>query len=71
MAEKITAQDTSKQKKQIQQIMKVNNENYQEWLYNKHQEYLANNTDVISKALEFYHEKQNNNQTNLRGEEHV
>lgn len=51
--------------------MKVNNENYQEWLYNKHQEYLANNTDVVSKALEFYHEKQNNNQNNLRGEEHV
>lgn len=64
MAEKITNQDNTKLKKQVQQIMKVNNENYQEWLYNQHQEYLSNNTDVISKALEFYHEKQNN----LRGE---
>lgn len=55
---KVTQQDNNKLKKQIQQIMEVKNEDYQEWLYNQHQEYLTQNNDIIAKALKFYSQSQ-------------
>lgn len=57
MPNKITQQDNNKLKKQVQQIMDVKNEDYQEWLYNLHQEYLSQNSDIIAKALKFYSQK--------------
>lgn len=55
---KVTQQDNNKLKKQIQQIMEVKNEDYQEWLYNQHQEYLNQNNDIIAKALKLYSQSQ-------------
>lgn len=57
MPNKITQQDNNKLKKQVQQIMDVKDEDYQEWLYNLHQEYLSQNSDIIAKALKFYSQK--------------
>lgn len=55
---KVTQQDNNKLKKQIQQIMEVKDEDYQEWLYNQHQEYLTQNNDIIAKALKLYSQSQ-------------
>lgn len=60
---KVTQQDNNKLKKQIQQIMEVKDEDYQEWLYNQHQEYLTQNNDIIAKALKFY--SQNKQESNI------
>ncbi|MDU4504571.1 MAG: hypothetical protein E7J02_16610 [Staphylococcus warneri] len=62
MTTKITQQDNNKLKKQVQQIMEVNNEDYQEWLFQKHQEYLSENNDIITKALKLL--SQSNSQDN-------
>lgn len=70
MPNKITQQDNNKLKKQVQQIMDVKDEDYQEWLYNLHQEYLTQNNDIIAKALKFYSEK-NNQQEKRTHENHL
>ncbi|CPD15665.1 hypothetical protein QLG35_10985 [Staphylococcus aureus] len=62
MTTKVTQQDNNKLKKQVQQIMEVNNEDYQEWLFQKHQEYLSENNDIITKALKLL--SQSNSQDN-------
>ncbi|EHR84410.1 hypothetical protein SEVCU120_2079 [Staphylococcus epidermidis VCU120] len=62
MTTKVTQQDNNKLKKQVQQIMEVNNEDYQEWLFQKHQEYLSENNDIITKALKLL--SQSNSQEN-------
>lgn len=68
MPSKVTQQDNNKLKKQIQQIMEVKNEDYQEWLYNQHQEYLTQNNDIIAKALKFYSQSQQ--QSNISNTNH-
>lgn len=65
MANKITQQDNNKLKKQVQQIMDVKDEDYQEWLYNLHQEYLTQNNDIIAKALKFYSQNNTQQENNL------
>ncbi|HGL6808009.1 hypothetical protein I4131_12200 [Staphylococcus aureus] len=65
MPNKITQQDNNKLKKQVQQIMNVKDEDYQEWLYNLHQEYLTQNNDIIAKALKFYSQKNTQQENNL------
>ena len=62
MTTKVTQQDNNKLKKQVKQIMEVNNEDYQEWLFQKHQEYLSENNDIITKALKLL--SQSNSQDN-------
>lgn len=70
MPNKITQQDNNKLKKQVQQIMDVKDEDYQEWLYNLHQEYLTQNNDIIAKALKLYSQK-NNQQEKGTHENHL
>lgn len=65
MPNKITQQDNNKLKKQVQQIMDVKEEDYQEWLYNLHQEYLTQNNDIIAKALKLYSQKNTQQANNL------
>ncbi|HCU7193664.1 MULTISPECIES: hypothetical protein [Staphylococcus] len=61
MTAKVTQQDNNKLKKQVQQIMEVNNEDYQEWLFQKHQEYLSENNDIITKALKLLSQSNQDN----------
>lgn len=61
MTTKVTQQDNNKLKKQVQQIMEVNNEDYQEWLFQKHQEYLSENNDIITKALKLLSQSNQDN----------
>ena len=61
MTAKVTQQDNNKLKKQVQQIMEVNNEDYQEWLFQKHKEYLSENNDIITKALKLLSQSNQDN----------
>ncbi|OIJ29081.1 hypothetical protein [Staphylococcus sp. LCT-H4] len=58
---KPTQNDINRLKKQVQQIMKINGVDHNTWLYEQYQDYLSDNTDVITKALQELSEKQNNN----------
>lgn len=58
---KPTQNDINRVKKQVQQIMKINDVDHNTWLYEQYQDYLSDNTDVITKALKELSEKQNNN----------
>ncbi|MEB7040056.1 hypothetical protein [Staphylococcus gallinarum] len=57
---KATQNDINRLKKQVQQIMKINGVDHNTWLFEQYQNYLTENTDVITKALKELSEKQNN-----------
>ncbi|MDW3983224.1 hypothetical protein QI298_10495 [Staphylococcus saprophyticus] len=58
---KPTQNDINRLKKQVTQIMKINGVDHNTWLYEQYQNYLSDNTDVITKALKELSEKQNSN----------
>ncbi|EGQ4238851.1 hypothetical protein ACUYUN_002638 [Staphylococcus pseudintermedius] len=58
---KPTQNDINKLKKQVQQIMKINGIDHNTWLYEQYQNYLSDNTEVITRALKELSEKQNSN----------
>jgi hypothetical protein len=58
---KPTQNDINRLKKQVQQIMKINGVDHNTWLYEQYQNYLSDNTDVITRALKELSEKQNSN----------
>ena len=60
---KPTQNDINILKKQVTQIMKINGVDHNTWLYEQYQNYLSDNTDVITKALKELSEKQNNSIT--------
>lgn len=60
---KPTQNDINRLKKQVTQIMKINGVDHNTWLYEQYQNYLSDNTDVITKALKELSEKQNNSLT--------
>ncbi|HDH5902256.1 hypothetical protein VQE80_13820 [Staphylococcus shinii] len=60
---KPTQNDINRLKKQVTQIMKINGVDHNTWLYEQYQNYLSDNTDVITKALKELSEKQNNSIT--------
>ncbi|MBZ6405476.1 MULTISPECIES: hypothetical protein [Staphylococcus] len=66
---KPTQNDINRIKKQVQQIMKINGVDHNTWLYEQYQEYLSDNTDVITKALKELSEKQNNNTASNNNQE--
>lgn len=57
---KITQNELNQLKKQVTEIMKVNGETHNEWLYNQYQKYLSENTEVVMEALRYYSESKNN-----------
>lgn len=60
--------DINRLKKQVQQIMKVKGEEHNTWLYNQYQDYLSENTDVITKALQYYSQKDNKKENTVNEE---
>ncbi|EGQ3392019.1 hypothetical protein KND94_001980 [Staphylococcus pseudintermedius] len=60
---KPTQNDINKLKKQVQQIMKINGIDHNTWLYEQYQNYLSDNTEIITRALKELSEKQNSNTT--------
>lgn len=56
---KPTQNDINRLKKQVQQIMKINGIDHNTWLYEQYQNYLSDNTEVITRALKELSEKQN------------
>ncbi|HDP4173506.1 hypothetical protein QI037_10390 [Staphylococcus saprophyticus] len=60
---KPTQNDINRLKKQVTQIMKINGVDHNTWLYEQYQNYLSDNTDVITKALKELSEKQNSSIT--------
>lgn len=68
---KPTQNDINRIKKQVQQIMKINGVDHNTWLYEQYQEYLSDNTDVITKALKELSEKQNNNTASNNNQENT
>ncbi|MGG8954414.1 hypothetical protein ACQ231_11795 [Staphylococcus cohnii] len=58
---KPTQNDINRLKKQVQQIMKINGIDHNTWLYEQYQNYLSDNTEVITRALKELSEKQNSN----------
>lgn len=68
---KPTQNDINRIKKQVQQIMKINGVDHNTWLYEQYQDYLSDNTDVITKALKELSEKQNNNTASNNNQENT
>lgn len=68
---KPTQNDINRIKKQVKQIMKINGVDHNTWLYEQYQEYLSDNTDVITKALKELSEKQNNNTASNNNQENT
>ena len=60
---KPTQNDINRLKKQVTQIMKINGVDHNTWLYEQYQNYLSDNTDVITKALKVLSDKQNSSIT--------
>lgn len=56
----ITQNDLNKEKKQLQQVMNINNVDYNEWLHEQHQKYLSEHSDIIMKALELLNSNNRN-----------
>lgn len=56
---KYTQNDINKLKKQAQQIMNIKDVDHNSWLYEQYQSYLSENMDVITKALKYLSEKEN------------
>lgn len=68
---KPTQNDINRVKKQVQQIMKINGVDHNTWLYEQYQNYLSDNTDVITKALKELSEKQNSNTASNNNQENI
>ncbi|CAC6886925.1 hypothetical protein ACUXQE_002450 [Staphylococcus saprophyticus] len=68
---KATQNDINRLKKQVQQIMKINGVDHNTWLYEQYQNYLSDNTDVITKALKELSEKQNSNTASNNNQENT
>lgn len=68
---KPTQNDINRVKKQVQQIMKINGIDHNTWLYEQYQDYLSNNTDIITKALKELSEKQNKNTASINNRENT
>lgn len=68
---KATQNDINRLKKQVQQIMKINSVDHNTWLYEQYQNYLSDNTDVITKALKELSEKQNSNTASNNNQENT
>ena len=68
---KATQNDINRLKKQVQQIMKINGVYHNTWLYEQYQNYLSDNTDVITKALKELSEKQNSNTASNNNQENT
>lgn len=68
---KPTQNDINRIKKQVQQIMKINGVDHNTWLYEQYQEYLSDNTDIITKALKELSEKKNNNTASNNNQENT
>lgn len=68
---KATQNDINRLKKQVQQIMKINGVDHNTWLYEQYQNYLSDNTDVITKALKELSEKQNSNTVSNNNQENT
>ena len=68
---KPTQNDINRLKKQVQQIMKINGIDHNTWLYEQYQNYLSDNTDVITKALKELSEKQNSNTASNNNQENT
>jgi hypothetical protein len=68
---KPTQNDINRLKKQVQQIMKINGVDHNTWLYEQYQNYLSDNTDVITRALKELSEKQNSNTASNNNQENT
>lgn len=68
---KPTQNDINRLKKQVQQIMKINGVDHNTWLYEQYQNYLSDNTDVITRALKELSEKQNSNTASNNNQENI
>lgn len=68
---KPTQNDINRLKKQVQQIMKINGIDHNTWLYEQYQNYLSDNTDVITRALKELSEKQNSNTASNNNQENT
>lgn len=68
---KPTQNDINRLKKQVQQIMKINGIDHNTWLYEQYQNYLSDNTEVITRALKELSEKQNSNTVSNNNQENT
>ena len=68
---KPTQNDINRLKKQVQQIMKINGVDHNTWLYEQYQNYLSDNTEVITRALKELSEKQNSNTASNNNQENT
>ncbi|RLL61912.1 hypothetical protein D8062_00235 [Staphylococcus aureus] len=68
---KPTQNDINRLKKQVQQIMKINSIDHNTWLYEQYQNYLSDNTEVITRALKELSEKQNSNTASNNNQENT
>lgn len=68
---KPTQNDINRLKKQVQQIMKINGIDHNTWLYEQYQNYLSDNTEVITRALKELSEKQNSNTASNNNQENI
>lgn len=68
---KPTQNDINRLKKQVQEIMKINGVDHNTWLYEQYQNYLSDNTDVITRALKELSEKQNSNTASNNNQENT
>ncbi|AKR47525.1 hypothetical protein QI060_12570 [Staphylococcus saprophyticus] len=68
---KPTQNDINRLKKQVQQIMKINGIDHNTWLYEQYQNYLSDNTEVITRALKELSEKQNSNTASNNNQENT
>lgn len=68
---KPTQNDINRLKKQVQQIMKINGIDHNTWLYEQYQNYLSDNTEVITRALKELSEKQNSNAASNNNQENT
>jgi hypothetical protein len=59
MEEKITAKALKKQKEKAEKLMAVFGEDYNEWLYKKHEEYIEENSEKALEELFSMREKMN------------
>ena len=65
---KPTQNDINRLKKQVQQIMKINDVDHNTWLYEQYQNYLSDNMEIITRALKELSEKEKSNTTSSNQE---
>lgn len=68
---KPTQNNINRLKRQVQQIMKINGIDHNTWLYEQYQNYLSDNTEVITRALKELSEKQNSNTASNNNQENT